>query len=161
MAGRYTSWYHKRFPDGTPAWLVKVGEKILGRVADRQTRSGMGTVDETVRLEDGSMIRATILGQQPILELVWSGAGESDACTIYMESGVVDLGPATAANQYTPPSFGSEDKQLHFHSMMGCDDLGGLNGEAYYTEDTISSQCLENAEAPVYSRAFTSVDTSR
>lgn len=161
MAGRYTGWYHKRFAPHVPDWLRAAGEVVLGRVSERQQASGLGVIDEFVRLPDGSSIRATIRGAQPMLELIWSGGGEEpDACTLYMESGVLDLGDATEASQYALPTFVDSEKPMAFHSLMGCEELGGLNGEIRYTDRTVSSQCLEKDEAFEHAKCLDPVEAA-
>lgn len=147
VAGRSTGWYHKRFAADVPGWLRKIGETVLGRVSERQRASGLGVVDEFVRLPDGSTIRATIRGAQPVLELVWSGgAGEPEVCTLYMESGCLDLGAnLSAANPTWYPTFADGQKVLHFGTLTDCDTLGGLNGEFRYNATQGSGSCIQEA----------------
>jgi len=92
VASRYDQWHHKRAVEGLPEWLRDRGIKLLGELADRKERAGLGHICRVVRMSDGSRIKVTIAGKIPIVEYnyarqVVATTVEEDEDLFYVDSG--------------------------------------------------------------------------
>lgn len=103
MSKRYENWHFKRAVSAIPPELRAFGVKLLGYVSEQKAATGLGHMCRTVRLSDGSVVKATIVGAVPIVEYRPASAESAPPATpaaplFYVDSGWLrgsDFGPIT------------------------------------------------------------------
>lgn len=153
---RYSEWF-KRTGDATPSQrAVDVGRKLLGYLSIRRQTPGVQTLVERVTLDDGTVVEAAFYGDQPRVIIHTPDGGE--ACELYVESGLLDLGPniaPDAAQRFNrgPPEFDDRPATLYFGNGVQCvEGEPGLNGKVRIDSRSLSSQCLPNQGNGIESR---------
>lgn len=155
---RYPEWF-KRVGDGaTHPGALDIGKKLLGYLATRRQTPGVDTLVRRVKLDDGTVVEASFHGDQPRV-IVYAADGQ-EACELYVESGMLDLGPniASDANKRFnrgPPEFDDRPATLYFGDGVDCaPGQAGLNGKIRIntTARTLRSECLPKNGGSVESR---------
>lgn len=155
---RYSEWF-KRAGDALPsARAVAVGKKLLGYLSIRRETPGVQTLVQRVTLDDGTVVEAAFYGDQPRVIIQTPDAG--DACELYVESGMLDLGPNIAADASQRfnrgiPEFDNRPATLYFGDGVECvDGEPGLNGRVSIDtgRNNIASQCLPKQGSGIESR---------
>lgn len=155
---RYSEWF-KRAGDALPsARAVEVGRKLLGYLSIRRQTPGVQTLVERVTLDDGTVVEAAFYGDQPRVIIHTPNAG--DACELYVESGMLDLGPNIAADASQRfnrgiPEFDNRPATLYFGDGVECaEGEPGLNGRVSIDtgRNNIASQCLPKQGSGIESR---------
>ena len=153
---RYSEWF-KRTGDATPSQrAVDVGRKLLGYLSIRRQTPGVQTLVERVTLDDGTVVEAAFYGDHPRVIIHTPDGGE--ACELYVESGLLDLGPniaPDAAQRFNrgPPEFDDRPATLYFGDGVQCvEGEPGLNGKVRIDSRSLSSQCLPNQGNGIESR---------
>lgn len=156
---RYPEWF-KRAGDFIPApAALNVGKKLLGYIATRRETPGVDTLVRRVKLSDGTVVEASFHGDQPRV-IVYPPDGEQAACELYVESGMLDLGPNIASDagerfERGAPEFDDRPATLHFGDGVDCaPGQAGLNGKVRIdtTVRTLRSECLPKNGGSVESR---------
>ena len=73
---------------------MDVGKKLLGYLANQKRLSGVDSLVQRVTLEDGTVVEARCDMNIPTVR-IYPGGSEA-ACELYVESGLLDLGPNIA-----------------------------------------------------------------
>lgn len=156
---RYPEWF-KRAGDFIPApAALNVGKKLLGYIATRRETPGVDTLVRRVKLSDGTVVEASFHGDQPRV-IVYPPDGEQAACEMYVESGLLDLGPNIASDadkrfNRGPPEFDDRPATLHFGDGVDCPQgEAGLNGKVRVNigAKRLVSECLPKEGRSVESR---------
>lgn len=151
---RYSEWF-KRVGGGNPGAL-DVGRKLLGYLSVRRQTPGVKTIVERVTLDDGTVVEAAFYGDLPRVIIRAPDGGE--ACELYVESGLLDLGPniaPDAAQRFNrgPPQFDDSPATLFFGDGVQCvDGEPGLNGRVRIDSRSLASQCLPKQGDAIESR---------
>ena len=131
MAGRYSGWVAKK---GISAAAVDLGRKLLGGLEFRRRAPGVKSLIERATLDDGTIVEASFLGALPLIRVYPPEPGDESTCTLYVESGLLDLGPNVASDagerfNRGPPQFDAAPATLYFGAGVDCpEDEPGLNG---------------------------------
>ena len=155
---RYPEWFKKVGDTAAHPKALDVGKKLLGYLAIRRETPGVQTLVQRVTLDDGTTVEASFAGDQPQV-IVYSPDGK-DACEIYVESGLLDLGPNIAGDadkrfNRGPPEFGDTPATLYFGDGVDCKQgEAGLNGKVRVNPSakTLASECLPTQGKSVQSR---------
>ncbi|MCR6496235.1 hypothetical protein LJB71_08400 [Thermomonas sp. S9] len=137
---------------------LDVGKKLLGYLATRRETPGVETMVRRITLDDGTVVEASFTGDQPAVTVY--AADGTENCSLYVESGMLDLGPNIAADAGTrfnpgPPAFDDSYATLLFGDGVDCKDgVPGLNGRVKIDtrKRTVRSECLPRAGSHVRSR---------
>lgn len=155
---RYPEWFKKVGDTAAHPKALDVGKKLLGYLAIRRETPGVQTLVQRVTLDDGTTVEASFAGDQPQV-IVYSPDGK-DACELYVESGLLDLGPNIAGDadkrfNRGPPEFGDTPATLYFGDGVDCKQgEAGLNGKVRVNPraKTLASECLPTQGKIVQSR---------
>ena len=155
---RYPEWFKRVGEGAAHPRALDVGKKLLGYLGVRRQTPGVQTLVQRVELEDGTIVEASFHGDQPRV-LVYAGPN-AVACELYVESGLLDLGPNIAADANKrfnrgPPEFDDSPATLHFGDGIDCvDGEPGLNGRVRLNSrtKTYTSECLPKQGRSVQSR---------
>lgn len=155
---RYPEWFKKVGDTAAHPKALDVGKKLLGYLAIRRETPGVQTLVQRVTLDDGTTVEASFAGDQPQV-IVYSPDGK-DACELYVESGLLDLGPNIAGDadkrfNRGPPQFDDKPATLYFGDGVDCKQgEAGLNGKVRVNPrtKTLASECLPNQGKSVQSR---------
>jgi len=155
---RYPEWFKKVGDTAAHPKALDVGKKLLGYLAIRRETPGVQTLVQRVTLDDGTTVEASFAGDQPQV-IVYSPDGK-DACELYVESGLLDLGPNIAGDadkrfNRGPPEFGDTPATLYFGDGVDCSPGdAGLNGKVRVNAKTktLTSECLPKQGRTVQSR---------
>lgn len=154
---RYTSWFRRSLDNRVSGLAKDIGKKMLGRLAHRRDHGGPPTLVERHIMADGTTIEAKFVGGIPQLSIRTPETPEGETlCDLYVESGMLDLGPNIAADATERfdrglPEFNDDPAMLYFGEDISCADR--LNGEIRLAKRKLSSQCLgEFGSGPVESR---------
>lgn len=111
------------------------------------------------RLDDGTLVVAQFVGDIPRVFVHQAEGGQEEICEVYVESGLLDLGPNIAADANERfnrglPEFNDEPAMLYFGDAMDCATLGGLNGSVQLDNySALRSECRgKPGDDPVESR---------
>lgn len=155
---RWPEWCRKVGETATHPAALNVGRKLLGYLATRRETPGVQTLVKRVTLDDGTTVEASFIGDQPQV-IVYAPDGQ-EACELYVESGLLDLGPNIApdANKRdwrNAPQFDDRPATLHFGDGVECaPGEAGLNGKVRVNigAKTLKSECLPKQGRSVESR---------
>lgn len=155
---RWPEWFRRVGDGATHPRALDVGKKLLGYLAIRRQTPGVQTLTQRVVLDDGTVVEASFSGDQPQVTVYAPDGGE--ACELYVESGMLDLGQNLAADAGSrfnrgPPVFDARPATLHFGDGVDCHaGEPGLNGKIRVNPATrqISSECLPKQGRSVQSR---------
>jgi hypothetical protein len=148
---RYTDWthVHVRGDRDAAAPHVPLGRKMLGYLA-QQRESGVQTQEITRKLTDGTFVRARFIGDIPRIEIIPATNQLADAqCSLYMESGLIDLGANLAANAYDQPIVADAAPAFRFDGASSCDATpmqGTLVVRRVNGNYSFSGQCLASKD---------------
>lgn len=155
---RWPEWFRRVGQGPVNPRALDVGKKLLGYLAIRRQTPGVQTLAQRVELEDGTIVEASFYGDQPLVR-VYGGPGGAVACELYVESGMLDLGPNIAADadkrfNRGPPEFDDSPATLYFGDGVDCPDgKQGLNGKIQVsTAGAFRSECLPKNGNPIESR---------
>ena len=155
---RYPEWFKKVGDTAAHPKALDVGKKLLGYLAIRRETPGVQTLVQRVTLDDGTTVEASFAGDQPQV-IVYSPDGK-DACELYVESGMLDLGPNIAGDadkrfNRGPPQFDDKPATLYFGDGVDCKQgEAGLNGKVRVNPrtKTLASECLPKQGKSMQSR---------
>lgn len=154
---RYTSWFRRSGATDAPSGAVNLGKKLLGYLSNQRRLGAPETQVIRRVMEDGTLVVASFIGGIPKVAIYPAGTElQPPACELYVESGLLDLGPNIApdANERFNrglPEFDDSPALLYFGDDVTCDDK--LNGKVQIAPGRVRSQCLGQAgDAPVESR---------
>lgn len=155
---RWPEWFRRVGDGATNPRALDVGKKLLGYLAIRRQTPGVQTLTQRVTLDDGTVVEASFSGDQPQVTVYAPDGGE--ACELYVESGMLDLGPNIAADagerfNRGPPEFDDRPATLYFGDGVDCSPGSpGLNGRVRINSATrqIASECLPKQGRSVQSR---------
>lgn len=155
---RWPEWMRKVGDTATHPAALDVGKKLLGYLAARRETPGVETMVRRITLDDGTVVEASFTGSQPAVTVY--AADGTENCSLYVESGMLDLGPNIAADAGTrfnpgPPAFDDSYATLLFGDGVDCKDgVPGLNGRVKIDtrKRTVRSECLPRAGSSVRSR---------
>lgn len=155
---RWPEWCRKIGETATHPGALNVGRKLLGYLATRRETPGVQTLVKRVTLDDGTTVEARFIGDQPQV-IVYAPDGQ-EACELYVESGMLDLGPNIAADAHKrfdrgPPEFDNRPATLYFGDGVDCrQGEPGLNGKVRVNvgAKTLKSECLPKQGRSVESR---------
>lgn len=154
---RYADWFRKVGDTAASPRALDTAKKLLGYLAIRRTTPGVETMVKRITLDDGTVVTASFHGDQPMVTVDTSAVG-GDICNLYVESGMLDLGPniaADAGNRFNRglPEFSDAPARLYFGDGVDCQDgHGGFNGKIRIRGKTVTSECLPKQGASVESR---------
>lgn len=154
---RYNGWFGRKGLDNAPPSVLGAAKKLLGQINFRRTAPGVKTLVERQTLDDGWSIEARFDGDVPTVYVIPPDDG-IQPCRLYVESGLLDLGPNIAADagerfNRGEPAFGEGRATLYFGDGVECaPPEPGLNGVVQVTGGGLASQCLPKAGASVPSR---------
>lgn len=145
---RWPEWCRKVGETATHPAALNVGRKLLGYLATRRETPGVQTLVKRVTLDDGTTVEASFIGDQPQV-IVYAPDGQ-EACELYVESGLLDLGQNIAADAGErfgrgPPEFDDRPAKLYFGDGVDCaPGQPGLNGKVRVTPAArrLASECL-------------------
>src|SRR5690606_22028903 len=143
---RYTSWFRRSLDNRVTGLAKDIGKKMLGRLAHRRDHGGPPTLVERHIMADGTTIEAKFVGGIPQLSIRTPETPEGETlCEMYVESGLLDLGPNIAADASERfnrglPEFDDSPAMLYFGDAISCADK--LNGKIRLSKRKLSSQCL-------------------
>lgn len=149
----------RHFSEFRRAWThasgqaIDTGKKLLAYLANQKRLSGVDSLVTRQTLEDGTIVEARWDKDIPTVRIL--AADGSDICSMYVETGLLDLGPniapdASARFDRGLPQFGEEPATLHFGTSVDCAD--GLNGLVQLGGIELRSQCLSAGGTAVASR---------
>lgn len=155
---RWPEWCRKVGETATHPAALNVGRKLLGYLATRRETPGVQTLVKRVTLDDGTTVEASFIGDQPQV-IVYAPDGQ-ETCELYVESGLLDLGPNIAADAHKrfdrgPPEFDDRPATLYFGDGVDCrQGEPGLNGKVRVTPvaKRLVSECLPKQGRSVESR---------
>lgn len=155
---RWPEWCRKVGETATHPAALNVGRKLLGYLSTRRETPGVQTLVKRVTLDDGTTVEASFIGDQPQV-IVYAPDGQ-EACELYVESGLLDLGPNLApdANKRdwrNAPQFDDRPATIHFGDGVECrQGEPGLNGKVRVNigAKTLKSECLPKQGRSVESR---------
>ena len=155
---RWPEWFRKVGETATHPAALDVGRKLLGYLATRRETPGVQTLVKRVTLDDGTTVEASFTGDQPQV-IVYAPDGQ-ETCELYVESGMLDLGPNIAADagerfNRGPPEFDDRPATLYFGDGVDCrQGEPGLNGKVRVNvgTKTLKSECLPKNGRSVESR---------
>lgn len=154
---RYTNWFRRSGDPDAPSGAVNLGKKLLGYLSNQRRLGAPETQVIRRIMDDGTLVVASFIGGIPKVAIYPTGTDlQPPACELYVESGLLDLGPNTApdANERFNrglPEFDDSPALLYFGDDVTCDDK--LNGKVQIAPGRMHSQCLgEAGDAPVESR---------
>lgn len=159
MSARWPEWFRKVGDTATHPAALNIGKKLLGYLATRRESPGVQTLVKRVTLDDGTVVEARFDGDQPRVT-VYAVGGEQAACELYVESGLLDLGPNIAPDagkrfNRGPPQFDDRPATLYFGTGVGCSDSSpGLNGKIKIdlASRHVTSECLPSQGGGIQSR---------
>lgn len=152
---RYAAEFRRAW-QGASGQAIDAGKKLLGYLANQKRLSGVDSLVKRITLEDGTVVEARWDMNIPTVR-IYPGDG-TEGCELYVESGLLDLGPniASDANERFNrglPEFDDSPATLYFGDDVTCaDGVEGLNGAVRITQRQITSQCLPSAGPSVTSR---------
>lgn len=152
---RYAAEFRRAW-EGASGKAIDAGKKLLGYLANQKRLSGVDSLVKRITLDDGTIVEARWDMNIPTVR-IYPGDG-TEGCELYVESGMLDLGPniASDANERFNrglPVFDDSPATLHFGDDVTCaDGVEGLNGVVHVTQRQITSQCLPSAGPSVTSR---------
>lgn len=152
---RYAAEFRRAW-EGASGQAIDAGKKLLGYLANQKRLSGVDSLVKRITLDDGTIVEARWDMNIPTVR-IYPGDG-TEGCELYVESGMLDLGPniASDANERFNrglPVFDDSPATLHFGDDVTCaDGVEGLNGVVHVTQRQIASQCLPSAGPSVTSR---------
>ena len=155
---RWPEWCRKVGETATHPAALNVGRKLLGYLSTRRETPGVQTLVKRVTLDDGTTVEARFIGDQPQV-IVYAPDGH-ETCELYVESGLLDLGPNIAADagerfDRGPPEFDDRPATLYFGDGVDCrQGEPGLNGKVRVTPAAkrLVSECLPKQGRSVESR---------
>lgn len=155
---RWPEWCRKVGETATHPAALNVGRKLLGYLSTRRETPGVQTLVKRVTLDDGTTVEASFIGDQPQV-IVYAPDGQ-ETCELYVESGLLDLGPNIAADagerfNRGPPEFDDRPATLHFGDGVDCPQgEPGLNGKVRVNigAKRLVSECLPKGGRSVESR---------
>lgn len=154
---RYADWFRKVGDAAASPRALDAAKKLLGYLNIRRGTPGVDTLVQKVTLDDGTVVTAAFYGDQPTVTVDTSAVG-GETCTLYVESGMLDLGPniaADAGNRFNRgmPEFDDRPATLYFGDGVDCPDgQGGFNGKVKIRGRKVTSECLPKQGASVESR---------
>lgn len=155
---RYLGWFGKHGATAAHPLAMNVARKLLGYLQIRRQTPGVSTLTARKTLADGTIVEASFFGDQPHV-LVTPPLGDLVACELYVESGLLDLGPNIASDATHRfdrgiPQFSDARAVLHFGEGVDCPpDEPGLNGRVQVSRrGAIRSGCLPDGDNPTQSR---------
>lgn len=155
---RWPEWFRKVGDTAAHPGALDAGKKLLGYLATRRETPGVETLVRRITLDDGTTVEASFIGDQPQV-IVYAPDGQ-ETCELYVESGMLDLGPNIAAdagerfNRGTP-EFGDQPATLYFGDGVDCvPGAPGLNGRVRVNSVArqLTSECLPKEGRSVESR---------
>ena len=155
---RWPEWFRKVGDTAAHPGALDAGKKLLGYLATRRETPGVETLVRRITLNDGTIVEASFNGDQPAV-VVYAPDG-TENCELYVESGMLDLGPniaSDAGNRFNPgpPAFDDSYATLLFGDGVDCrKGVPGLNGRVRIDthKRTVRSECLPKAGTSVRSR---------
>lgn len=154
---RYADWFRKVGDTAASPRALDAAKKLLGYLNIRRGTPGVETLAQKVTLDDGTVVTAAFYGDQPTVTVDTSAVG-GETCTLYVESGMLDLGPNIASdanNRFNRglPEFDDRPATLYFGDGVDCESgKGGFNGRIKVRGKTITSECLPKQGRSVDSR---------
>lgn len=152
---RYGYEFRRKWHDASGA-AMDVGKKLLGYLSNQRRLSGVETMVIRHTMEDGTTVEARFDKAIPSVRIL-SAEGQG-MCELYVESGMLDLGPNMAADagerfNRGPPVFDDRPATLYFGDGVDCSDTdAGLNGRIRLHNQNLSSECLPENGSGVQSR---------
>lgn len=152
---RWPFWHQRRGVNPTGVAL-DAAKKLLGRLANRKNLGAPPSLVDRIVASDGSIVEARFNGAHPTVTIRSGGQTAESACTLYVESGMLDLGPniaGDAGNRFDRglPEFDDSPATLHFGGT-GLDCTDGMIGRVRVRGRRLSSECLADGETSVASR---------
>lgn len=154
---RYADWFRKVGDTAASPRALDAAKKLLGYLNIRRGTPGVDTLVQKVTLDDGTVVTAAFYGDQPTVTVDTTAVG-GETCTLYVESGMLDLGPNIASdanNRFNRglPEFDDRPATLYFGDGVDCQQgQGGFNGRIKVRGKTITSDCLPKQGNSVESR---------
>lgn len=152
---RHSSEFLRAWSDASGV-AIDVGKKLLGYLANQKRLSGVDSLVQRVTLEDGTVVEARWDMNIPTVR-IYPGGSEA-ACELYVESGMLDLGPNIASDagerfNRGPPEFDDSPATLYFGDGVDCQpNDAGLNGRVRVIGYGMQSDCLPSNGSSVQSR---------
>lgn len=152
-------WAHKK-GNVKKGPLVVYANKLLRNLRTRLDKSNIHSGKDRHELDDGSIVEVSWAMGVPTIKIFDSGMDGMSTCDMYVESGMLDLGPNLAADAahrfaYGRPVFSETAATLYFNTS-DCTPAGGVNGNIQVAQQgkkaDISSSCIHGAAASVTSR---------
>lgn len=150
---RYAAEFRRAW-QGASGQAIDAGKKLLGYLANQKRLSGVDSLVKRITLEDGTVVEARWDMNIPTVR-IYPGGSEDAACELYVESGLLDLGPNIAGDASERfnrglPEFDDSPATLYFGTGVDCTD--NLNGSVRITARQITSDCLPSVGSSVASR---------
>ena len=157
---RYFQEYRHKFSDASGV-AIDAGKKLLGYIANQKRLSGVDSMVQRISVQDEAgavwVVEARFDKDIPSVRIFPPNGGDA-MCELYVESGLLDLGPSIAGDAGDRfnrglPAFSEDPARLYFGTDVACvAGQPGLNGAVRLQGQNISSDCLPNIGNGIASR---------
>lgn len=157
---RYFQEYRHKFTNA-PGMVIDAGKKLLGYIANQKRLSGVDSLIQRIAVNDESgavwLVEARFDKDIPSVR-IFPPNSDSAVCELYVESGLLDLGPNIAADAGERfnrglPQFSEDPATLYFGTGVECvEGQPGLNGAVRLQGQNVASDCLPNIGNGIASR---------
>lgn len=157
---RYFQEYRHKFSNA-PGMVIDAGKKLLGYIANQKRLSGVDSLIERISVQDesGAVWKVEARFDKDIASVrIFPPDGNGGACEMYVESGLLDLGPNIASDASQRfnrglPAFNDDPATLYFGDGVECvDGQPGLNGTIRLQGQSVASGCLPSTGNGIASR---------
>lgn len=162
---RYFQEYRHKFTNA-PGMVIDAGKKLLGYIANQKRLSGVDSLIQRIAVNDESgavwLVEARFDKDIPSVR-IFPPNSDSAVCELYVESGLLDLGPNIAADAGARfnrglPAFSEDPARLYFGTDVACvAGQPGLNGAVRLQGQNVASDCLPNIGNGIASRLTSAV----
>lgn len=158
---RYFKEYRHKFTDA-PGLVIDAGKKLLGYLSNQKRLSGVDSLIKRIEVKDASnavwVVEARFDKGIPSVRIFPPNNSGEFTCELYVESGMLDLGPNIASDASERfnrglPSFAEGPATLYFGTGVECvDGEEGLNGTVNVIKRALLSECLPSEGNGIPSR---------
>ena len=162
---RYFQEYRHKFSNA-PGHVIDAGKKLLGYIANQKRLSGVDSMVQRISVQDEEgavwIVEARFDKDIPSVR-IFPPNSDSAACELYVESGLLDLGPNIAGDAGERfnrglPQFSEDPARLYFGTGVECvEGQPGLNGAVRLQGQNVASDCLPSTGNGIASRLTSAV----
>ena len=157
---RYFQEYRHKFSDASGV-AIDAGKKLLGYIANQKRLSGVDSMVQRISVQDEEgavwIVEARFDKDIPSVR-IFPPNSDSAVCELYVESGLLDLGPNIAGDASERfnrglPQFSEDPATLYFGTGVECvEGQPGLNGAVRLQGQNVASDCLPSTGNGIASR---------